>query len=171
MITAKYLSSRMLGRESYNLNLISFDSAIGLVTLAIEAGVNVRELYVDTVGDADRYTERLTQAFPGVKCVAAAKADSLYPVVSAASIVAKACPLVGPSFSTASLTQVTCLQVARDAAIKQWAFEEHLPSISREFGCGYPGGALKVHSRRCCGSGAPSSSRPNPLQMRSPSAG
>lgn len=99
MITAKYLSSRMLGRESYNLNLISFDSAIGLVTLAIEAGVNVRELYVDTVGDADRYTERLTQAFPGVKCVAAAKADSLYPVVSAASIVAKACPLVGPSFS------------------------------------------------------------------------
>lgn len=55
----------MLGVSKYNLNLISYDSAIGMVNAAIEAGVNVTELYVDTVGDAERYTERCAGAAAG----------------------------------------------------------------------------------------------------------
>jgi Ribonuclease HII len=47
------------------------------------------KVYVDTVGDADKYSEKLSEKFPGVKFVVAKKADSLYPVVSGASIVAK----------------------------------------------------------------------------------
>lgn len=44
---------------------------------------------MDTVGDADKYREKLSERFPGVKFVVAKKADSLYSVVSGASIVAK----------------------------------------------------------------------------------
>lgn len=47
------------------------------------------KVYVDTVGDAEKYGAKLSQRFPGVKFVVAKKADSLYPVVSGASIVAK----------------------------------------------------------------------------------
>lgn len=44
---------------------------------------------MDTVGDAEKYRVKLSENFPGVKFVVAKKADSLYPVVSGASIVAK----------------------------------------------------------------------------------
>lgn len=47
------------------------------------------QVYVDTVGDADKYRIKLTERFPSIKFVVAKKADSLYPVVSGASIVAK----------------------------------------------------------------------------------
>ena len=44
---------------------------------------------MDTVGDPEKYQTKLSEIFPGVKFVVAKKADSLYPVVSGASIVAK----------------------------------------------------------------------------------
>lgn len=44
---------------------------------------------MDTVGDAEKYEARLTESFPGIKFTVAKKADSLFPIVSAASIVAK----------------------------------------------------------------------------------
>lgn len=47
------------------------------------------KVYVDTVGDAEKYRTKLSERFPAVKFVVAKKADSLYPVVSGASIVAK----------------------------------------------------------------------------------
>ena len=47
---------------------------------------------MDTVGDAERYRERLSQRFPGIAFTVCPKADAIYPIVSAASIVAKARP-------------------------------------------------------------------------------
>lgn len=47
------------------------------------------QVYVDTVGDPEKYRIKLSERFPNVKFVVAKKADSLYPVVSGASIVAK----------------------------------------------------------------------------------
>ena len=44
---------------------------------------------MDTVGDAGRYKERLSQRFPGIAFTVCPKADAIYPIVSAASIVAK----------------------------------------------------------------------------------
>ena len=44
---------------------------------------------MDTVGDPEKYRIKLSERFPAVKFVVAKKADSLYPVVSGASIVAK----------------------------------------------------------------------------------
>ena len=47
------------------------------------------QLYVDTVGDVSVYQRKLEECFPSVKITVAKKADSLYPIVSAASICAK----------------------------------------------------------------------------------
>lgn len=103
------------GRTKVNLNEISHNSAIGLVRTVIDMGVLLTEVklylsefgllllsslalkftlllgkvYVDTVGDAQKYQNKLSEIFPAVKFVVAKKADSLYPVVSGASIVAK----------------------------------------------------------------------------------
>lgn len=49
------------------------------------------QVFVDTVGDADRHRERLERRFPHITFIVCPKADALYPVVSAASIVAKVC--------------------------------------------------------------------------------
>lgn len=44
---------------------------------------------MDTVGDSEKYRVKLSERFPSIKFIVAKKADSLYPVVSGASIVAK----------------------------------------------------------------------------------
>ena len=48
------------------------------------------QVYVDTVGDPVKYQDKLKGIFPNIDVTVAKKADSLYPVVSAASICAKA---------------------------------------------------------------------------------
>lgn len=46
-------------------------------------------MYVDTVGDPERYQARLSREVPGVAFTVCPKADAIYPIVSAASIAAK----------------------------------------------------------------------------------
>ena len=79
----------MYRRGKYNLHTMSHDTAAGLVRAALDAGVDVAELYVDTVGPPDKYQAKLEAIFPTIKVTVAKKADSLYPCVSAASICAK----------------------------------------------------------------------------------
>ncbi|GAB4836276.1 hypothetical protein Ancab_001191 [Ancistrocladus abbreviatus] len=118
VIDPRELSAKMLKKNKINLNEISHDSAMGLVAGVLKMGVLLTEVYVDTVGDADKYTSKLSQKFPGIKFVVAKKADSLYPVVSGASIVAK---------------------VTRDRALHNWMFDETAENMHRNFGSGYPG--------------------------------
>jgi ribonuclease H2 subunit A len=116
-LSASFIAGQMLGREAVSLNLLANKSTFALIDSALASGVQLREVFVDTVGDADRYKEKLSQRFPGILFTVCPKADSLYPIVSAASIVAK---------------------VTRDRALRDFQAPESVP-IGRAFGCGYPG--------------------------------
>lgn len=118
VIDPKELSAKMLKKNKINLNEISHNSATGLVTRVLNMGVLLTEVYVDTVGDSEKYRVKLSERFPSIKFIVAKKADSLYPVVSGASIVAK---------------------VTRDRALREWALDETAEGINRNFGSGYPG--------------------------------
>ncbi|KNC77138.1 hypothetical protein SARC_10397, partial [Sphaeroforma arctica JP610] len=108
-----------LRKDKYNLNALSHDTAIALIRCALAKGANVTEIYVDTVGHAGKYQEKLEGLFPGKKIRVESKADAKYAVVSAASIVAK---------------------TLRDEEIRNFQFEESdMANVDRNFGSGYPG--------------------------------
>lgn len=88
-ITAANIAGFMLGRQRISLNAMATESTCKLIRSALAAGVNVQEIYVDTVGDADTYKQKLSREFPGIQFTVCPKADALFPIVSAASIVAK----------------------------------------------------------------------------------
>jgi ribonuclease H2 subunit A len=118
IIDPRELSAKMLKKNKINLNEISHDSAIGLITKVLNMGVLLTEVYVDTVGDTEKYRSKLSERFPAVHFVVAKKADSLYPVVSGASIAAK---------------------VTRDRALREWVLDETAEDLHKNFGSGYPG--------------------------------
>ena len=61
-----------------------------MIRTVLAAGVNVGEVFVDTVGDPAKYERKLVQLFPSIRnIIVTSKADSIYPIVSAASILAK----------------------------------------------------------------------------------
>lgn len=116
-ISPNVISSSMLRRVKRSLNEVSMDSAIGLINLAIEKGAQITEVYVDTVGPPEKYQAKLKALFPDFKIVVAKKADSTYPIVSAASI---------------------CAKVTRDHCLKVWKFREGIEVSEVGFGSGYP---------------------------------
>ena len=91
----KSLSARDIGAGmmknggSYNLNAQAMDATIEIVRGVIEQGVNVREIYIDTIGNPAVYQKKLERVFPTCTVRVEKKADSLFPCVSAASVVAK----------------------------------------------------------------------------------
>lgn len=74
---------------SYNLNAQAMNATIEIIRGVIGRGVNVQEIYVDTIGQPAVYQKKLQAIFPTCKVVVEKKADSLFPVVSAASVIAK----------------------------------------------------------------------------------
>ncbi|GFQ06877.1 ribonuclease h2 subunit a [Phtheirospermum japonicum] len=112
------IRSLVLGYQSISSTEISHDSAIGLINKVLNIGVLLTEVYLDTVGDAEKYQIKLSERFPNIKFVVAKKADSLYPIVSGASIVAK---------------------VTRDRSLRDWVLDETEENLQRNFGSGYPG--------------------------------
>ncbi|XP_065509190.1 ribonuclease H2 subunit A isoform X2 [Caloenas nicobarica] len=119
VLPPEHISACMLQRAKFNLNELSQDAAAGLIQFALDEGVNVAEVFVDTVGPADKYEAKLRGRFPGVGVTVRPKADGLFPVVSAASI---------------------CAKVARDRAVAHWRFPED-PNMDRDYGSGYPNDA------------------------------
>ncbi|XP_072379740.1 ribonuclease H2 subunit A isoform X1 [Diabrotica undecimpunctata] len=123
IISPNSICNNMLSRTKYSLNQVSMDSAVGLVRAAEKAGVKIEHIFVDTVGPPEKYEEYLKRLFPKYKVKVSKKADSLYPIVSAASI---------------------CAKVTRDHALKVWTFQEGLDVTHEQFGSGYPGGNLLI---------------------------
>lgn len=91
-ISACDISSGMLRfppEKNYNLNEQAHDVTIALIRGVLERNVKVEHVYVDTVGPPASYQKKLEGHFPNIKFTVAKKADSLYCVVSVASVVAK----------------------------------------------------------------------------------
>ena len=119
ILSPSRISRAMLSRCKYNLNAISHDSAMFLIQSVQEMGVKIGAVFVDTVGDPDKYQAKLKERFPSIPTITVSKkADSLYPIVSAASVVAKVC---------------------RDKALREWRFKEgeRFPA-GLAYGSGYP---------------------------------
>lgn len=89
-LSASHISRAMLGkRNKTSLNALAFDATRDLIQGALDLGVNVSSCFVDTVGDAGRWRDKLLEVFPFIEFTVCPKADAIYPIVSAASIVAK----------------------------------------------------------------------------------
>ncbi|KAF3766290.1 ribonuclease H-like protein [Cryphonectria parasitica EP155] len=89
-LSARSISTAMYRPgTAYNLNAQAMDATVALIRGVLARGVNVREIYVDTIGPPATYQKRLERFFPSVRVTVAKKADSLYPCVSAASVCAK----------------------------------------------------------------------------------
>ncbi|KDO24659.1 hypothetical protein SPRG_10192 [Saprolegnia parasitica CBS 223.65] len=116
-ISAAEISHNMLTRRR-NLNEMSRDAAIEMILAVQKAGVRLTHVYVDTVGDPGWYQSFLTKRFGGaITFTVEKKADSLYKVVSAASIAAK---------------------VTRDAEVSEWTWEHASLKLPIDYGSGYP---------------------------------
>ena len=116
----------MLHRVPISLNAISHDAAADLVRHVLAQGVNVTQVFVDTVGDATSYQNKLTRMFGGrISFTVSKKADSLFKTVSAASIAAK---------------------VTRDRVLKAWVFKEKaFAHVTRSASAAADGGAPAAH--------------------------
>ncbi|KAJ5216463.1 uncharacterized protein N7498_002870 [Penicillium cinerascens] len=91
-LSARDIGSGMMrpGTAVYNLNAQAMDATIEIIRGVVEdRGVDVREVYIDTIGNPATYQSKLERIFPTLKITVAKKADSLYPCVSAASVAAK----------------------------------------------------------------------------------
>ncbi|CAG9534641.1 unnamed protein product [Cercopithifilaria johnstoni] len=118
-VSAQMISASMLARTKCSLNKLSHDCATELLKLAVDNNINVVEVYVDTVGPKGSYQAMLNKKFPDMRITVSEKADAKFPIVSAASIVAK---------------------VKRDRALKNWVFPERAVSVPPNgYGSGYPG--------------------------------
>jgi ribonuclease H2 subunit A len=129
ILSPETLSATMLGRRRVNLNETSHAAAMTLVRESISSNMVIDELFVDTVGPPETYQTKLKRAFPTVRrVVVQSEAESHYPVVAAASILAK---------------------VTRDRALRSWVFPEEAndPEIrfSRDYGSGYPADPVTRH--------------------------
>ncbi|PHH68643.1 hypothetical protein CDD80_7374 [Ophiocordyceps camponoti-rufipedis] len=128
VLSARDISAEMMRPAApHTLNAQAFDATVHLIRQLCEAGVNVREIYVDAVGPPVPYQIRLQRLFPTASVVVANKADSLFPCVSAASI---------------------CAKVTRDAALEHLYAAQRSPlessSSPPSWGSGYPSDARCV---------------------------
>lgn len=89
-VTPREISTTMTGRSGRNLNTLSHETAMQIIRDATLASAGkLCAAYVDTVGPPETYQARLAGRFPHLRVTVSKKADAKYPIVSAASIVAK----------------------------------------------------------------------------------
>ena len=64
VISADTLSRKQPRFDSINLNTISHNAAIKLLRSALSQGFKVTDVYVDTVGDPNKYKEYIRSRIP-----------------------------------------------------------------------------------------------------------
>jgi len=120
---------------TYNLNAQAMDATIGLIQGVYKRGVNVKEIFIDTIGNPATYQKKLERIFPTAQITVAKKADSLYPCVSAASV---------------------CAKVTRDAALGVLYESYVTPEEEEDVEMSGATVQTKVHEEQSWGSGYPS---------------
>jgi ribonuclease H2 subunit A len=127
ILSARDISANMLKpTTAYNLNAQAMDATIALIQGVLDKRVNIKEIYIDTIGRPETYQKKLERIFPSLRITVAKKADSLYPCVSAASV---------------------CAKVTRDAALEVcWEAQQRggMSMIKEGWGSGYPSDARCV---------------------------
>lgn len=156
------ISAAMLRRTPVNLNQQAQDATMSLIRGALDRGINVQEVgraraaahccawcagahadadaaqcFVDALGPSQVWQDRLSAEFPTIKFLVCPKADSLFKIVGAASIIAK---------------------VTRDRYIEGWADAEGpLPAAPAAPGAGPGAGGEDAEPEELVrGSGYPS---------------
>eukprot|EP01041_Mallomonas_annulata_P012284 gene12284-25837_t len=125
-LDAKTISKEMLRIKPVSLNALSYNAVVRMLETIRDAGDNppvTTDIFVDTVGDPEFYKSWLQRALGNdfARFIIEKKADAKYPVVSAASIIAK---------------------VTRDRLLREWKYEESgslTTTLDKNFGSGYPG--------------------------------
>ncbi|KAL0228747.1 hypothetical protein GEMRC1_013367 [Eukaryota sp. GEM-RC1] len=102
-------------KDPISLNDIAKSSVRELLR-SFSSKFNIVKCYVDTLGKASFYSRYLSSVFPDIPFKVSAKADSLFPIVSAASI---------------------CAKVTRDDLLFNFSPAEDIV-LDRSFGSGYP---------------------------------
>jgi ribonuclease H2 subunit A len=102
------MSNEMLDVNGLNLNQLSYNSSAKLLKDVLEKGFTVKRILLDQLGPPARHVFEMRKQCgallsPETEVVSESKADDRYPVVSAASIVAK---------------------VTRDNLLENWEFVE-----------------------------------------------
>lgn len=129
VMSARDISAGMLRPAgTYNLNAQAMDATIELIKDVFAKGVNVKEIYIDTIGKPEVYQAKLERIFPTTKITVAKKADSLYPCVSAASVCAK-------------VTRDAALEVAYQSYVAKWGPGDEPAVAAAGWGSGYPSDA------------------------------
>ena len=129
VMSARDISSGMLKPTgAYNLNAQAMDATIALIEDVFAKGINVREIYIDTIGSPAVYQKRLERIFPTTMITVAKKADSLYPCVSAASVCAK-------------VTRDAALEVCYQTYTSTPDAVEEAQAAAEGWGSGYPSDA------------------------------
>ncbi|KAI9845665.1 MAG: hypothetical protein M1837_004639 [Sclerophora amabilis] len=130
VMSARDLSADMLKPAApYNLNAQAMDATIELIQGALDRGLKIKEIYVDTIGPPQAYQNRLSRIFPAIDITVAKKADSLYPCVSAASVCAK-------------VTRDAALEVCYEAyKLAAQASVDGSTFVGESWGSGYPSDA------------------------------
>lgn len=129
---------------TYNLNAQAMDATIALIKGVYKRGVNVKEIFIDTIGDPARYQKKLERIFPTAQLTVAKKADSLYPCVSAASVCAK-------------VTRDAALEVLYESYVKPE--QEEKGKEDEKMGGIITAKTKKVAEEQSWGSGYPSDAR------------
>jgi ribonuclease H2 subunit A len=143
-LSARDIGANMMRPVSYNLNAQAMDATIDLIRAVYAKGVNVKEIYVDTIGPPATYQAKLQRVFPTAKVTVAKKADSLYACVSAASVCAKVTR--DAALETLFHARQAASAAAAAAAVAANGDEDDEPAEDgpMEWGSGYPSDAKTV---------------------------
>ncbi|EEP78348.1 conserved hypothetical protein [Uncinocarpus reesii 1704] len=127
LLSARDISAGMQrpGAGMYNLNAQAMDATVEIIRGVVEErGVDVKEVYIDTIGNPQSYQKKLEMIFPSLKITVAKKADSLFPCVSAASVCAK-------------VTRDSALDICYEALQKE-RVGKGMEHMNDGWGSGYP---------------------------------